>query len=173
MRHKPRWAAASSLLSAVLLSACVQTVQLYPGARLPEDQVATLHITHNRMRVTVDGETVNWNRSPMLETPLLLMFGADDVYIKLLPGLREIEWSLSQQGASFSYNGRGSTDMKQGHRYKIHWMYLKGDPSPYTRPGYVTYHVPGCATWLTDTKTGEVLIGKEPSWKDRGLSWPR
>lgn len=164
------WIAAFILLGVFVLSGCGQTVQFYSGPELPGDKIATFLIPDNQTELILDGKFVEWNRHGHLQEEKVL-FGVDDVYVKMLPGLHEIEWSLSRPNESWTYRGNGTLDTQSGRNYEIHFQYLPGrteliywEVDVYREKKLEKVEVKDYATWITDRKTGAVVVGNKPLW---------
>lgn len=167
MKAEKIWVLSFVVFGGLSLSGCgqySQTIKLYSGPELPQDKVATFLIPYNNTELIVDGKFVEWHRlgpgPPYDET----IIGTTNVRVNLMPGPHSIEWSMSKSNLSWTYHGSGTLETKPGAIYNIHFAYLpmKGQSRPYE--GLYHLKVQDYATWVTDKKTGEVVIGEKPTW---------
>lgn len=160
------------LLCSLHVSGCGQTVKLYPGPKLPDSQVATLFFPDNRANLKIDGKPIEWDHSEEGKIP---EYGDDDVYVKLSPGLYDIEWDFTYTSRTLTsglrvievgrltYEGKGTLDAKPGHIYVVKYTYLPIGPATPAAVGSLV-KVGDHATWIEDYKTGIVVVGTKPSW---------
>jgi tetratricopeptide (TPR) repeat protein len=140
----------------VVLFACgctTQTIKFYDGRKLPDRQVATLAFPLS-VDLEIDGKDVVGNTGGLAVTR----------QVKLLPDTYDIQWRRSGRDYTFVYEGRGVLTVETGERYEIKFdTQLGATRLTGTSVGYKHFssEVVDYATWIENTKTKEVLVGRK------------
>jgi hypothetical protein len=152
-----------------------QTVELYDDVALSSNEAnSTLHVPFGAVKLKVDGKPVNYNRWPSDTITMILpkgpaAFAGGNVYVRMLPGVHDVEWSFAYPDIMFIYRGSGTLYTKTGKTYDICFSYRTYDGDSYSfNPNQLTYQhknrVKDYATWIEESETKALIVGERPSW---------
>ena len=128
----------------LLLSGCFghALVKGYDGPDVEVQDLATIEINGN-CYLEVDGAEV--------ELPKL---GLSDVHVQIKPGIRDIGWTLDPFFWGFNFETGGTFNVEAGRIYKVQLRWLERSWT----------EAKDHATWLEDSETKEVMVGRKPDW---------
>ena len=164
-----------SILGIISFCGCGQSVNV---GQIQKYQVPVeLRIPFKPVKFYVDGELVEWDRSPSGAEPIVLKFAPNAAY--------SVEWSYKPESDNFVYKGRGIFKLEGYDQYELCFRYL-GDWSkamPYggtldlstlktideLAPGSFRTWVPikDYATWIQTASFDKVVVGTRPKWASR------
>ena len=146
------------LLVVLLASGCTQTIKLYDHHKLQGTQPATLTYPIS-VHVKIDDKEVETSPGGY----------AVKKQVKLPPNTYHIEWSRSHPDETYAYEGRGDLVVQSGEKYeikfdkKLGFTMLTGTSIGYK---HLRSAVLDHSTWIENTKTKEVIVGRKLQTQD-------